>query len=273
MGNLKNIKAVFLDVDGTLTNGNKQITEATKIPIKAIKDKGIYIILCSGRSNRDVCKYSKELCASDYTISSNGAQIYNCKTNMNFYKNIIEYNEIKELWEYCNKHDLELVLNVEDEQIGNNIFCSNMYKNRTIIRNIEEIKSVDIFQIIINSNNYYGMKECEEYIASKQNLKIANYSKDYINKEINSKEPYYIFINNKFVDKGTAINKFLKSMNIKKEETICFGDRINDITMFKNCGNTVAMKNADEELKKIADYITLSNEEDGVAEFLKKYIL
>ena len=92
MGNLKNIKAVFLDVDGTLTNGNKQITEATKIPIKAIKDKGIYIILCSGRSNRDVCKYSKELCASDYTISSNGAQIYNCKTNMNFYKNIIEYN-------------------------------------------------------------------------------------------------------------------------------------------------------------------------------------
>lgn len=273
MGNLKNIKAVFLDVDGTLTNSTKEITEATKIPIKAIKDKGIYVILCSGRSNRDVCKYSKDVCASDYAISSNGAQIYNCKTKTNFYKNSIEYNEIEELWEYCNKHNLELVLNIENGQIGNNIFCSNMYTNRTIIRNIEEIKNIDIFQIIINSNNYYDMKECEGYIALYENLKIANYSKDYINKEINSKEPYYIFINNKFVDKGTAINKFLKSMNIKKEQTICFGDRINDITMFRNCGNTVAMKNADEELKKIADYITLSNEEEGVADFLKKYIL
>ncbi len=273
MGNLKNIKAVFLDVDGTLTNSTKQITEATRIPIKAIKNKGIYVILCSGRSNRDVCKYSKDVCASDYTISSNGAQIYNCKTNTNFYKNSIGYSEIEELWEYCNKHNLELVLNIENGQIGNNIFCSNMYTNRTIIRNIEEMKNVDIFQIIINSNNYYDMKECEGHIALYENLKIANYSKDYINKDINSKEPYYIFINNKFVDKGTAINRFLKSMNIKKEETICFGDRINDITMFRNCGNTVAMKNADEELKKIADYITLSNEEDGVADFLKKYIL
>ncbi len=273
MGNFKDIKAVFLDVDGTLTNSNKQITEATRIPIKAIKDKGIYVILCSGRSNRDVCKYSKDVCASDYTISSNGAQIYNCKTNSNFYKNNIEYNEIEKLWEYCNRHNLELVLNVENEQIGNNIFCSNMYSKRTIIRNIEEIKNIDIFQIIINSNNYYDMKEFERYIALNKNLKIANYSRDYINKETNSKEPYYIFINNKFVDKGTAINEFLKSMNIKKEETICFGDRINDITMFKNCGNTVAMKNADEELKKIADYITLSNDEDGVADFLKKNIL
>ena len=133
MGNFKDIKAVFLDVDGTLTNSNKQITEATRIPIKAIKDKGIYVILCSGRSNRDVCKYSKDVCASDYTISSNGAQIYNCKTNSNFYKNNIEYNEIEKLWEYCNRHNLELVLNVENEQIGNNIFCSNMYSKRSII--------------------------------------------------------------------------------------------------------------------------------------------
>lgn len=114
------------------------------------------------------------------------------------------------------------------------------------------------------------MKKCEEYIKLRENLKIANYSREYIKEDTNSKEPYYIFINNKSVDKGTAISEFLKAKNIKKEETICFGDRINDITMFKSCGNTVAMKNADEELKKIADYITLSNEENGVADFIKK---
>lgn len=273
MRNLKDIKAVFIDVDGTLTNSRKQITEATKIPIKAVKDKGIYVILCSGRSNKDVCKYSQDVYASDYTISSNGAQIYNYKTNQSLYKNCIKYNHIKTVWEYCNKHNLELVFNLENKQIGNNIFCSSMYKNRTVIKNIEELKDLDIFQIIINSNSYYDMRECEEYIALNESLKIANYSREYIKKDTNSKEPYYIFINNKSVDKGNAISEFLKAMNIKKEETICFGDRINDITMFNSCGNTVAMKNADEELKKIADYITLSNEEDGVADFINKYIL
>ena len=273
MENLKDIKAVFLDVDGTLTHSEKQITEATKISIKAIKAKGIYVILCSGRSDRDVCKYSQDVCASDYTISSNGAQIYNYKINENFYKNCIKYNHIKAVWEYCNKHNLELVFNLENNQTGNNIFCSSMYKNRTIIKDIEELKKIDIFQVIINSNSYYDMRECEEYIASNEILKIANYSREYIKKDTNSKEPYYLFINNKFVDKGRAISEFLREMNLKKEETICFGDRINDITMFKACGNTVAMKNADKELKKIADYITLSNEEDGVADFIKKYIL
>lgn len=273
MGKLKGIKAMFLDVDGTLTNSSKQITEVTRNAIKRVKDKGIYIILCSGRSNRDVCKYSQEVCASDYTISSNGAQIYNYKTDENFYINNIKYHEIKEIWEYCNTHNLELVLNIKNEQIGNNIFCSSMYNKRTVIKNIEELKDIDIFQIIINSNNYCDMKECEEYIKSRENLKIANYSREYLKKDTNSKEPYYIFINNKCVDKGTAISEFIKAMNIKKEETICFGDRINDITMFKSCGNTVAMKNADEELKKMADYITLSNEENGVADFLKKFIL
>ncbi|MCI8961659.1 MAG: HAD family phosphatase [Clostridia bacterium] len=273
MRNLKDIKAIFLDVDGTLLNNKKQITDATKTIIKEIKNKGIYIILCSGRSNKDVCKYSQDAYVSEYTISSNGAQIYNYITKENCYKNCIKYNYIKAVWEYCNKNNLELVFNLDSNQTGNNIFCSNIYKDRTIIEDIESLKDIDIFQIIINSKNYYDIQHCEEYILSNKTLKIANYSREYIKKDPNSKEPYYIFINNKLVDKGIAIREILKEINIKKEETICFGDRINDITMFKACGITVAMKNADEELKKIADYITLSNEEDGVADFIKKYIL
>lgn len=272
MEKLKNIKAIFLDIDGTLTNSNKQITENTKLQIKRLKSKGVYVILCSGRSNTDVCKYSKEALASDYAISSNGGQIYNYKTNKTFYKNNIDYLDLKDIWEYCNKNKLELVLNEGNSQYGNNIFCSNIYQNRVIISEIGELKNFDIYQIIINSNNYYEMKDCENYIVLNQNLKIANYSKEYIKRDMNARDPYYIFVNNKSVDKGIAIDNFLEAMNINKEETICFGDRINDITMFKICGNTVAMKNADSELKDIANYITLSNDEDGVAEFLKKYL-
>lgn len=272
MDKLKYIKAVFLDIDGTLTNSNKTVSEYTKSQIKRLTDRGIYVILCSGRSNKDVCKYSQESLASNYSISSNGAQIYNCKTKENLYKSDIKYSDIKNIWNYCNKNNLEIVLNGEEKQYGNKAFCSDMYKNKTIIDNVEELEGSTIYQIIINSNYYYEMKECESYIKLNENYKIANYSKEYIRGDINSKEPYYIFVNNKSVDKGTAIKEFLKAMDIKREETICFGDRINDISMFKNCGHNVAMKNADEELKKIADYITSSNDEDGVACFINKYM-
>lgn len=273
MKELEKIKAVFVDIDGTLANSKREITEFSKAPIKRMKDKGIYVVLCSGRSNKDVCEYSKEAFASDYAISSNGAQIYNYKTNENFYKDDIKYEELKMIWDYCNENGLELILNAKDVQYGNKIFCSDMYKDKIIIKSIEELKEKDIFQVIINSNTYYSMKECADFISENERLKIANYSREYMSKKLDSKEPYYIFVNSKSTDKGTAISKFLETMNIDKEEAICFGDRINDITMFKSCGKTVAMKNADEDLKKMANFITpLSNDENGVADFLNKFI-
>lgn len=273
MDKLKNIKSVFLDIDGTLTNSSKEITEQTKAAIKKARDKGIYVVLCSGRSNKDVCKYSREASASNYAISSNGAQIYDYETNENLYKNDIEYLDLKNVWEYCDKNNLELILSGENDQYGNKNFCSDMYKDKVIVDDVEDLKNVTIYQIIVNSNSYYDMEDCENYIKLNKNLRIANYSREYISKDKNSKEPYYIFINNKSADKGTAISEFLEKKNIKKEEAICFGDRINDITMFKNCGYKVAMQNADKELKELASYITLSNNEDGVADFLNKYII
>lgn len=272
MNELKNIKAVFLDIDGTLANSKWEITEDTKVPIQRMKDKGIYVVLCSGRSNKDVCEFSKKALASDYAISSNGAQIYNYKTDENFYKDDIQYEVLKKIWTYCEENKLELILNGKDTQYGNEIFCSDMYKEKNIVRNVEELKNKEIFQVIINSNKYEEMKKCEEFINQHKQIKIANYSKDYIKANYNSREPYYIFINSFSTDKGIAINKFLEAMNIKKEETICFGDRINDITMFNSCGKTVAMKNADEDLKKMANYVTLSNDENGVADFINKYM-
>ena len=272
MKKLRSIKAVFIDIDGTLTNSKKEITDYTKIAIKRIVENGIYVVLCSGRSNKDVCKYSENVHASEYVISSNGAQIYNYKTNMNLYKDEIKYITVEKLWNYCISNNLEIILNSKDKQYGNNIFFSDIYRGRTIINDIKSLKEKEIYQIMINSNNFLNTKKCIEFVNRVENVKINNYSRDYLNNNTESKEPYYIFVNNKLVDKGRAINSFLEVMNIKKEETICFGDRINDITMFNSCGKTIAMNNADEDLKRIANYITLSNDENGVAEFLNKNI-
>lgn len=273
MSEFKNIKAVFLDIDGTLANNKREITEYTKEPLKRMKEKGIYVVLCSGRSNKDVCEYSRQAFASDFAISSNGAQIYNYKTNENFYKNDISYNTLVEIWDFCNKNKIELVFNSKDNQYGNNVFCSDLYRDRKLLASIGELDKNEIYQVIVNSYNYDAMSKFEEFLKDKEHLKIANYSKDYKNGIRKVKEPYYMFINSSNSDKGIAISKFLEAMNIKKEEAICFGDRINDITMFNSCGKRVAMQNADDDLKRLANYVTmLSNDENGVADFLNKYL-
>lgn len=269
---LEKIKAVFIDIDGTLTNSKCEVTEETKNAIKKLNEMKCCVVLCSGRTNKDVCKYSKEVMTSAYAISSNGAQIYNYKTNKNLYADSIKYNDLLEVWKYCFNNKLELILNATDLQYGNEIFCSDIYINKKVIHNVEELKNIDIYQIIINSNNFYDMKKCINFILDQRELNILNYSRDYVHNNIDSKEPYYIFVNNKSINKGIAINKFLQLMNIEKEKTICFGDRINDITMFNNCGIGIAMDNSDEELKKIADYVTLSNNENGIAYFINTYV-
>lgn len=273
MEKLKNIKALFIDLDGTLCNSRYEITYKTKEAIKQIKNKGIYIILCSGRNNEDLCKFSKEACASNFVISSNGSQIFNYTKHENFYENIISQKVLNKIWKYGNENKLEIILNSDNCQYGNNFFCSDIYKNKIIVDNISKIGTARIYQIIINSNDFYDMNKFEEFLKQVKEVKIANFSREYLKNITNYIEPYYMFINNKNIDKGKAISVFLEKMKIKKEETICFGDRINDIKMFNSCGFKVAMKNADDELKKIADYITLSNNEDGVADFIYKFLL
>ena len=102
-------------------------------------------------------------------------------------------------------------------------------------------------------------------------LKITNSSPNYVNKVVDGRE-YFINIAYNNVNKGNAINYFLEFIGAKKEESICFGDHFNDNEMFEVCGYKVAMENSSDELKLKADYITLSNNEDGVAHFIENYI-
>ena len=113
------------------------------------------------------------------------------------------------------------------------------------------------------------MKNLESKINN-TNLKVINKSFDYLN---NVKDGYYFFdIVNGYVCKGNAINSLLKILNIKKENSICFGDSINDISMFNNVGISVAMGNSIDELKNIADYVTDTNDNDGISKFCNEYI-
>ena len=135
------------------------------------------------------------------------------------------------------------------------------------IKTLVETKFISLYDIkYLNKNN----QEKSWTVASRKSKDILEGI--YLENKKDQKS-YYADINNNSTSKGRGITSFLNIFNIKKEDSLCFGDFINDIDMFKACGYKVAMKNASEELKEIADYVTLSNNEAGVGDFIEKFIL
>ena len=108
MQKLDNVKVIFIDIDGTLTNRKKEVTTYTSEIIKKVVEKGIKVIICSGRGNQYVEDKSRIANASSHIISSNGAQIYNYYTKEILYKSVINKEVLKEAIEFINKNKADI---------------------------------------------------------------------------------------------------------------------------------------------------------------------
>lgn len=271
MNKIENIKIIFTDIDGTLTDDNREISDNTKKIIERAKKNGIYVVLCSGRDNLYVCEYSKKCKASNYSISSNGALIYDYENDINIFENKMENAVVEKIWNYLLDKKLECFLNTQDVRYCNKYLKNQKDPSKIVIEDFNLIKDKTIFQIVVCSNTYRELKDVENWLDNIDDVKISNSSPDYVNKVENGSE-YFLNLSCSDVSKGNAIKYFLNHINAKKEEAICFGDHFNDYEMFEECGYKVAMQNASDELKMKSDYITLSNNEDGVAYFIDNYI-
>jgi len=267
-----NIKIAFFDIDGTLTNDNKEVLNSTISALNEASESGIKLALCSGRSHQYILKHSKLFKNIDYLISSNGARIFDVNNDKNLYMDTLKDKDINNIWEQCNKNKLCLTITGDKNAYINKftkISNEDIYMKR--INSLEDILKENLYQLIVVNDNLNNMINLEKYLQNIKDIKLINYNFNYINKKISN---YYFFdIVNNNVSKGNAINILLKYLDIKKENTLCFGDSINDIDMFKSCGVKVAMENAIDSLKKESDFIADSNNNDGISKFLNKYIL
>lgn len=268
MEKLKNIKIAFIDIDGTLNNSKREISDVTKEAIKNATNKGLIVVLCSGRNNRFVYNASKDCNASQYIIACNGAEIFDYKNDVYIKEKKINFNDLDPIWHYCNDNNLGCLLNCKDKRYCN----KNHYieqDDKQMINDINNLNS-NIYQMITFGYEYEKMKELEQLIKE-SNLKITNPSLSYLNKDCTSHH-YFFDINTKETNKGNAIKYLLNYLNLTKENAIGFGDHVNDFDLFNEVGFRIAMGNANDKLKEIANYITLSNDEHGVAYFLNNFI-
>jgi Cof subfamily protein (haloacid dehalogenase superfamily) len=254
--NHKRVKIIFFDLDDTLLNSNELIGVNTNEAIHKCSRKGIRIGYITARSLRKTGILIAGL-PCDCIACYNGAIIKVKNEVIRDY--VIPYDK-----------GVELIKSVKNAMPGVSIsahlepFC--FIKNE--VRNIltQEVINQDLFHLpphdfqrirIVPDN--HGLEFLSNYHSDDMLFTYSAHGS--------------VVITNRNACKKNAVNVLKDYFHLDKEEILSFGDDFSDIGMFEASGTSVAMANAVQELKNIADYVTLSNDEEGIAAYLNEYIL
>jgi Cof subfamily protein (haloacid dehalogenase superfamily) len=264
-------KLIALDMDGTLLKEDKTISKETFKAIQRAKAKGVKVVLTTGRPIDGVKRYLKELDLindDDYVISYNGAFIQNTKTKEVIAETLMSLDDI----DYLYKLSQQLKVNIHALTDSSCITPKwSKYSQVEADINAIPLDFVDFNNINKNTTIVKIMFIDEPEHLSKVIDKLP--SEVYEKYSVLRSAPYFLEFLDKSVNKGAGVGLLANKLGIKPEEVICVGDAGNDIHMIQFAGLGVAMGNAFPEIKEVADYITLSNEENGVAHVIDKFVL
>ena len=265
-------KLIALDMDGTLLTTEKKISEKTKVAIKAAEAKGVKIVLASGRPLLGINRSLEELELlkdDDYVLSFNGGLVQNTKTGEIVSKVSLKGSDLKYIYEISRNLNINIhAFSAKDVLITP--------KNSQYTDHEAEINGIDI-----NIKDFNEIEDEEDIIKVMMidPQEILDPAIDKLPSEIYEKysvfksSPFFLEFTHKEVDKGLGLKRLGEHLGIKREEIIACGDAGNDLSMVKYAGLGVAMANATPEVKEVANYITTSNDEDGIAKVIEKFIL
>ena len=285
-------KLVAIDLDGTMLNSYGIVTENTKKAIKRTIEKGIDVIIASGRPVDSIKTIANEIGSKNYFIAGNGALIYDIQKDKNIYENYLNKEKVLEIIKMCEENSISynvytdktilakaLKYNVlyyykenlkkpEDKQTHINI-VENLYE---YINKMEEEKFLKITICDENKSIFQSIIKKLDEIENIQVLEVSHMSRKMIQQgtEEIPIEYFYTEISSKNTDKWYALEYLMKKLKIKKEEIVTIGDNMNDKKMIEEAGLGIVMGQSSPLIKEIANEITTTNEEDGVAIALDK---
>lgn len=265
------MKLIAVDVDGTLINSKNQISKKTKDTLIKAAKIGNKIVIVSGRPAPGLRALAKELEFDKFhglLSSNNGSTITDFASGEIIADHFLDMDLARKILKESLKIDLEIVLPHGDILISdkNHKYLDHELRllklQSKIIPDVRENLSFKINKILFSGepekvDKYYPFLE-------------KNYGE--ITSQVRS-HPYNYEVMPKGLSKGASLLEIANFYQIKKEDIIAFGDELNDLTMIESAGVGVAMANAVDTLKEIADYITLSNDEDGIAYYLDRFVL
>lgn len=264
-------KLLALDMDGTLLDRDKKISEENVAAIKKAKEIGVKVVLTTGRPLKGILRYLDKLnltSDSDYCITYNGSLIVNTGTKKVLSETYLEPEDLRFLYSLSRKLDVNIHALTKNGCISPKL---SKYTKLEVDLNHIPFKKVDFSSVKDNIDLIKVMFVDEEYklTPAANNLPHEVYEKYTVVRS----EPFFLEFLNKKVNKGAGLKFLAEKLGIKQDEVISVGDAGNDIHMIKYAGLGVAMGNAFPKVKEIADYITLSNDCNGVAHVINKFIL
>lgn len=286
-------KLVAIDLDGTMLNQYGIVTENTKKVIKSTIQKGTEVIIASGRPIDSIQTIAKEIGSEKYFIAGNGALIYDIQKDKIIYDKFLSKQKILEIIKICEENSITYNVYTDQTILATALKYNVLYYQKENLKK-EESKQTKI-SIIDNLYEYVKNKKEEKYlkiticdenqmifqsiirklrkIEGIEVLDVSHMSRKTIKQgtEEIKIEYYYTEITVKNVDKWYAIEYLMQQLKIQKEEVIAIGDNVNDKKMIQESGLGIVMAGSTPEVTRIADYMTTSNNEEGVAKALEKF--
>ena len=275
---MEGIKIIALDLDGTLLDSEKRLSEENRLALQQAADKGIEIVPTTGRIYAIIPEVVRKLPFIHYAITVNGAELYDVKNDCVLAKNELPWEKAVEIMQYLDGFDVVY----DCYQNGGG------YMTKAYLEKVGDYLTSDYFKEIY-AKSRTPVPELKAYLREKgdgvqklqfctkdqalrafllQDLKerfdgIAVSAALAFNGEINDEKGH----------KGGALTKLCEHLGCTMENVMTIGDGANDITMLQMAGVSVAMENAAPEVKAAAKYVTASCDEDGVAQALHKFCL
>ena len=266
------IKLIAVDIDGTLLNTKREVTPEVFSAVQDAKAAGVKIVIATGRPIAGVQNLLDELNlkdAGDYVITFNGGLVQDTSTGEDIVKEIMTYEDYQDIEFLSRKLGVHMHAITKDgiytanRNIGKyTVYEAGLVNMPVYYRTPEEMVDKEIVKIM-----YIDEPEILDQAIAK--LPKELYDKYTLVKSA----PFYLEIVKKTVNKGAAVVHLAEKLGLTKEETMAIGDEENDRAMLEVVGNPVVMENGTDELKKIAKYITKSNDESGVAYAIREWVL
>lgn len=265
-------RLLVLDIDGTVTNSNKEVTPKTREAVIRLQEKGVSVVLASGRPPMGIYPVAEKLKINEfgnYILAYNGAKLIKCSTQQCVHQDKLPSYLPSRLWKDALSYGFGLI----------------SYGDHALITGTETDEYMELESRIsglpIEYRDDFGaytrtipVNEClitgnPEDLADLEPILSRKYWHD---AEIFHSEPYFLEVTPKNVDKAYGIKQLLELLGVRKEDVVCCGDSFNDIKMLQYAGLGVAMANASDPIKWIADYVTVNdNDHDGIAEVIERF--
>lgn len=257
-------KMLVLDLDGTLTNSKKEVTEPTRKALIEIQEAGKIVVLASGRPINGVRPLAEKLELTrfgGYMLSFNGARITQCSTGNIIYNRTLPASVIQPIYDIVKTYPGVDILTYNDECIFSGLKANEYTKLEASINKMDVIAADDFVSQLtfpVNKLLIPGDPAVLTRIMETLQSRFRSLLNIYLS------EPFFLEIMPQNIDKAYSLQKLLNSLGLTADSMICCGDGYNDISMIEYAGLGVAMKNAQPLVKETADFITKSNDEDGI---------